>query len=1071
MPAPHPDPAVESAAPPGQPRAAEPPAPVAVTAVLVAHDGHRWLPRLLRALESSTRQPDRLVAVDTGSADATRDDLLAGLGEAAVHVAARRTGFGEAVAQALAAAPPIASGSDATATEWVWLLHDDCVPEPDALSQLLLLAGSAADVGAVGPKLRAWPASRRLKEVGITIARSGRRERGFDGSERDQGQRDSVHDVLAVSTAGMLVRRDVFDALGGFDPRITLFGDDLDLGWRMATLGYRVLVCPSAVVYHADAAAEGLRPMHASGRTRLRLYRGNAVYLLLANAHRWRLPFTWLRLVAGSLLRVLGLLLGKAPRAAFQEFAALVDVLVRPGRLIGGRRFRKRALTRARRAGLAREPRRLKPLLARPGTQVRRLGDAVGELAATAGTSGSAVAGGGRHRSATAFETGPVPDEAQDLITAEPGRWGRRLRRPFAVMTLVLLAVTAVATRDLWSTELAGGALWPAPAGAADLWRTYLSAWHPVEGGSAAIAPPWLAVMAALSTVAAGKPGIVVTVLLVGAVPLSAATAYLTARSLIQNPWIRAWAAGAYGLLPAVTGAVAQGRFGTCFALILTPIVLLAARRCLIGGRSVRGSWPAAFTTALLLAIVGAFVPVAWLVFVAVGLIAAVLSRSLLWLLRVVAIAVAGAAVTLPWSQRLFTQHWRWFAEPGSAWNWASAGRPQPGAAWWLHPLGFGSVQLCVAGLLVLAALAAMLRSDRGRPTLIAWLVVAAAGAAAVLERTFVVATPTGGRSPAWPGMPVALVLAALVLAAAIGADGVVARLRGRSFGWRQPSALLLAVLTGLVPLAASGWWVLRGADGPVQADQPLQVPAYIAAEMRTPRGARTLVVRAGAQRSPTYVLLRHDRYSFADLAVAPGPSASASVAAAVHALTVNQNLAAVRQLARLGIRYVYLADDTGPGGSLTQDLDATPGLARASAPAGAAVWQLTSAAGPVGPMRVYDPDSGRGSTVLAADPRDARIRVPAGSEQRVLQLAETANRHWRASLDGHRLRRVDDAGLAAFNLPAEGGVLRVWFDDPANTRWNWAQLGLLVALLVLAFPGVARDAEAAARHQKGRVA
>ena len=148
------------------------------------------------------------------------------------------------------------------------------------------------------------------------------------------------------------------------------------------------------------------------------------------------------------------------------------------------------------------------------------------------------------------------------------------------------------------------------------------------------------------------------------------------------------------------------------------------------------------------------------------------------------------------------------------------------------------------AGLLVLAALIALGRTDRGRPVFTAWLLVAIAGVTAVVGASVALRTPTGVLTAAWPGTAVALVLAGLVTAAAIGVEGAGDRLRVRAFSWRQPVALVLTVATGLVPVAAAVWWVVRGADEPVVAQPRSVVPAYIAAAQQTPQGARTLLLR-----------------------------------------------------------------------------------------------------------------------------------------------------------------------------------------------------------------------------------
>ena len=66
----------------------------------------------------------------------------------------------------------------------------------------------------------------------MTTSRLGRRMTGDEPGEVDQGQHDGREDVLAVGLAGALVRRDVWDELGGTAPGLGPFGDGLDLSRR-----------------------------------------------------------------------------------------------------------------------------------------------------------------------------------------------------------------------------------------------------------------------------------------------------------------------------------------------------------------------------------------------------------------------------------------------------------------------------------------------------------------------------------------------------------------------------------------------------------------------------------------------------------------------------------------------------------------------------------------------------------------------------------------------------------------------------------------------------------------------
>ncbi|HSU01642.1 MAG TPA: glycosyltransferase, partial [Nocardioides sp.] len=212
---------------------------MSVTALLVTHDGARWLPAVLAGLGGQTHPVDRVAVVDTTSRDDSvalvREALGAGAPGATglvLDVVPGSTSYPAAVRHGLGLVPPVVP--DEAADEWVWLLHDDSNPDPTALAELLAAARAHPDAAILGPKLREWPSLRRLLEVGLTITGTGHRETGLERGEYDQGQHDAVREVLAVNTAGMLVRRQVLESLGGLDEELPIFGNDIDFGWRAA---------------------------------------------------------------------------------------------------------------------------------------------------------------------------------------------------------------------------------------------------------------------------------------------------------------------------------------------------------------------------------------------------------------------------------------------------------------------------------------------------------------------------------------------------------------------------------------------------------------------------------------------------------------------------------------------------------------------------------------------------------------------------------------------------------------------------------------------------------------------
>ena len=88
-----------------------------VSAILVVHDGATWLPEVVASLASQTRAFDHIVAVDTGSTDASAK-LLKGA-RIPILTMPRETGFGAAIASAVEKLPPTIEN------EWLWILHVD----------------------------------------------------------------------------------------------------------------------------------------------------------------------------------------------------------------------------------------------------------------------------------------------------------------------------------------------------------------------------------------------------------------------------------------------------------------------------------------------------------------------------------------------------------------------------------------------------------------------------------------------------------------------------------------------------------------------------------------------------------------------------------------------------------------------------------------------------------------------------------------------------------------------------------------------------------------------------------
>ncbi|MFC9247220.1 glycosyltransferase [Streptomyces sp. NPDC057136] len=1046
-----------------------------VTAVLVSHDGARWLPDVLAGLLGQERPVQNVVAADTGSADDSARLAAEALGGERVLHLARRTSFGTAVDEAVRTAgvltpeelpylkrpsgwdPVTRSWRDDTydmpelphgePVQWLWLLHDDSAPEPDALAEMLRIVDGDRHAAIVGPKLRGWYDRKQLLEVGVSIANSGRRWTGLDRREQDQGQHDQVRTVLSVSSAGMLIRRDVWEELGGFDRRLPLMRDDVDLCWRAHSAGHRVLIAPDAILRHAEAAARERRPIDCAGRSVSsphRVDKAGAAYTMLVNAHGKALPWVLLRLVVGTLLRTLAYLVGKVPGQAVDEVTGLLGTLLRPGRIFAARRRRGKAVV---------EAGELRSLFPPPGATVRAT---VEQVAGNFGGRSEAEAGGSRHG---AVESGPGGDDADFMEIEQFARLKRMARRPGPVLFALLLLVSLIACRGLLgSGALAGGALLPAPGDVSELWGRYADGWHPVGTGGTQTAPPYLAVIAALSALFLGSTGFALTLLLVCSVPLAGLAAYFVSRPLIESRLLRAWASVAYAFLPAATGALATGRLGTAVLAILLPLIARAAvsahgLRGAPGSGAARGSWRATWAYALLLTFAMAFTPIVWPLAVALGIGVLVLRRGDItaYGLRFLAAVGTPLLVLAPWSLTLLTSPASFLKEAGLDLGVGTASALDllgisPGG-----PKAAGGVLLLG---IVLAALAALLRGERQFAIRTAWAVALVA---------LLFAGIANGST--WAGPATLVYGIALIAAALLGADGARVRVAELSFGWRQPIAALIALAALAAPALAAFVWMAGGATGPLERRDPVQVPEFVAAESVTRDQPRTLVLGGTPSGSVSYTLVRGSGARLGDAELTESGGSNTHLDKVVANLVAGSGADQGRQLSGFAIRYVLVRD--GAPRQMSRVLDSTPGLSRLSQLDGSALWWVDRQ---VARVMIVPPstEGGTGDTggagvewlPVASSPVEAHAKIPSGASGRVLRIADAADPGWQATLNGKALTgKTVDGWAQGFELPAEGGTLDLTYDAPVtHTAWIWAQALIAVVLLVLALPGRRRE-------------
>jgi N-acetylglucosaminyl-diphospho-decaprenol L-rhamnosyltransferase len=225
--------------------------------VIVAYRSRELLRACLDSLRANPpSRPMRVFVVDNASGDGTAEMVASDYPEIELHAAGKNLGF--AVATNL--------GARSGAAPNLLALNPDTRVTAGALDTVLAVLDEHAEVAVVGPRLELEDGSldhAAKRSFPTPLSALGH----FSGLGRRRGARGRLAayrapdvesgPVDAVNGAFMLMRRSVFDQLGGFDEGYWMYMEDLDLSYRLALAGWLTWYEPAARVIHVKGGTTG----------------------------------------------------------------------------------------------------------------------------------------------------------------------------------------------------------------------------------------------------------------------------------------------------------------------------------------------------------------------------------------------------------------------------------------------------------------------------------------------------------------------------------------------------------------------------------------------------------------------------------------------------------------------------------------------------------------------------------------------------------------------------------------------------------------------------------------------
>lgn len=220
-------------------------------AIVVTYSSGRYLTAFLDSLESASQSPVPVVVSDNGSTDGSLDALE---GRPRLHLLRNgaNLGYGAAANR----------GAAGASEEWLLVANPDVELSPGSIDALLGTRHRWPGAGVLGPAVinpdgMLYPSARQIPSLGRGAGHAifgwiwpsnpwtaaYRRERG----EVEEGP------CGWLSGSCLLVRREAFELVGGFDEGFFMYFEDLDLCERIGRAGYDVVYVPSVTVRHTGA--------------------------------------------------------------------------------------------------------------------------------------------------------------------------------------------------------------------------------------------------------------------------------------------------------------------------------------------------------------------------------------------------------------------------------------------------------------------------------------------------------------------------------------------------------------------------------------------------------------------------------------------------------------------------------------------------------------------------------------------------------------------------------------------------------------------------------------------------
>lgn len=213
--------------------------------VILNYNGEGYLKKFLPTILENSGKAEIMVA-DNNSSDSSIGMLKRDFPTVRIILLEKNYGFAEGYNRAL----------EKVEAPYIVLLNSDIEVTPKWLLPLTKFLDNNSSYAACQPKIKDYKHRDTFEYAGASggfidsLGYPFCRGRIFDKIEKDTGQYDEPIDIFWATGACLMIRSDLFKKSGGLDPDFFAHMEEIDLCWRIQSLGYKIKAIPTSEVYH-----------------------------------------------------------------------------------------------------------------------------------------------------------------------------------------------------------------------------------------------------------------------------------------------------------------------------------------------------------------------------------------------------------------------------------------------------------------------------------------------------------------------------------------------------------------------------------------------------------------------------------------------------------------------------------------------------------------------------------------------------------------------------------------------------------------------------------------------------